>query len=57
MEDRDYYYRRAVEELDRASAATVERVVSIHYQLAHLYLDRVYGAEGNPRIADGPTNS
>ena len=51
MEDCEYYYRRAEEELDRAREATAERAVSIHYQLASLYLDRVYGAEGDPRGA------
>ncbi len=49
MEDRDYYYLRAEEELDRARKATLGRVVDIHYQLAGLYLDRVYGPEGDPR--------
>ena len=49
MDDLDYYYLRAEQELDRARAATAEHVVRFHYQLAGLYLDRVYGAEGDPR--------
>jgi hypothetical protein len=28
-----------------------EPVVGFHYRLAGLYLDRVYGAEGDPRAA------
>ncbi|MDB5670428.1 MAG: hypothetical protein JWO25_1387 [Alphaproteobacteria bacterium] len=51
MLDQDYFYRRAEEEIDRARISTAERVVRFHYELAGLYLDRVYGAEGNPRFA------
>ena len=51
MDDRDYYYLRAEEELDRARSATAEHVVSFHYRLAGLYLDRIYGPEGDPRAA------
>lgn len=50
-DDRDYHYRRAEEELERARAATVERVAHFHYRLAEFYLDLVYGAEGDPRAA------
>ena len=48
-QDRDYCYRRAEEELERARMSSAARVVAAHYQLAGLYLDRIYGAEGNPR--------
>jgi hypothetical protein len=51
MEDRDYFYRRAEEEIDRARASSAEREVSFHYRLAGLYLDRIYGTEGDPRAA------
>jgi hypothetical protein len=49
--DRDYYYRRAEEELERARAATVDKVARCHFLLAGLYLDLVYGPEGDPRAA------
>ncbi|WP_165356254.1 hypothetical protein [Sphingosinicella sp. BN140058] len=48
-EDRDYFYRRAEQEIACAQAAAGERQVRLHYQLADLYLDRVFGAEGDPR--------
>jgi hypothetical protein len=51
MDDPDYLYRRAEEEIERARAATAERIVSFHYQLAGLFLDRIYGAEGDPRAS------
>lgn len=51
MDDLDYLYRRAEEELERARSATVECVVSFHYRYAGLFLDRIYGAEGDPRAA------
>jgi hypothetical protein len=51
VEDRDYLYRRAEEEVYRASAATAQREASFHYQLAELFLERIYGAQGNPRAA------
>ena len=49
--DRDYLYRRAEEEIERARHSTAARVVKAHYELAGLYLDRIYGSEGNPRAA------
>jgi hypothetical protein len=49
--DRDYLYRRAEEEIERARHSTIQRVVQAHYELAGLYLDRIYGSEGNPRAA------
>jgi len=46
---RDYFYRRAEQEIAVAQAAETETLVRIHYQLASLYLDRVYGDAGDPR--------
>ena len=48
-DDRGYFYRRAEEEIGRAQAASVARQVEFHYRLASLYLDRVFGTEGDPR--------
>lgn len=48
-DDRTYFYRRAEEETDRARTATSPRLVALHYRFASAYLDRVFGAEGNPR--------
>jgi hypothetical protein len=48
-EDRDYFYRRAEQEIACAQSADGERQVRIHYQLAGLYLDRVFGTDGDPR--------
>ena len=48
-EERDYCYRRAEQEIGLAQASASERLVSFHYRLAGLYLDRLYGAEGDPR--------
>ena len=50
-EDREYYYRRAEEEIAQAQACSVEHAVEFHYRLACYYLDRVFGAEGDPRLA------
>jgi hypothetical protein len=55
--DREYCYRRAEEELERARTSTTARVVQVHYELAELYLDRLYGAEGNPRLRPEPWRS
>jgi hypothetical protein len=52
-EDRAYFYRRAEEEIEHARASATERLVHFHYVLAGLYLDRVYGAEGDPRRSVG----
>ena len=41
-EDRDYLCRRADEEIGWAQASASEQLVKFHYQLASLYLDRVY---------------
>ena len=48
-DDRSYFYSRAEEEIERARSSSNERVVKFHYLLAGLYLDRVYGAQGDPR--------
>ena len=53
-EDRTYSYQRAEEELERAQASATERLVSFHYRLAGLHLDRVYGADGDPRALCRP---
>jgi hypothetical protein len=43
-DDRDYFRRRAEEEIARAQASDDARLVSFHYHLAGLYLDKVYAA-------------
>ncbi len=40
--DADYFYRRAEEEIKRATEATCPEAVKLHYELADRYLDRVY---------------
>jgi hypothetical protein len=53
-----YFEHRAETELEMAQRATHPAVVRAHYQLADLYLDRVYGGEnaGAPQEAsDGAT--
>jgi hypothetical protein len=42
-DDRDYYYRRAEQEIACAQASRNEEAVRVHYCLAGLYLDRVFG--------------
>lgn len=44
-EDREYYYRRAEEEISRAQDAWDERSVRAHYLLAGYYLEQVYGED------------
>ncbi len=46
-DDRSYFHRRAEEEIARAQASDDERLVSFHYNLAGLYLDRVFGTGPN----------
>ena len=53
-EDRDYFYRRAEQEIACAQSACGERQVRLHYQLAETYLDRVFGADGDPRSVSIP---
>lgn len=43
--DMEYFYRRAVEEVNLACSAAGDKEVSFHYQLANLYLERVYAPE------------
>ncbi len=40
--DADHFYRRAEEEIKRATEATCPEAVKLHYELADRYLDRVY---------------
>ena len=44
-EDREYYRRRAEEEISRAQQSDDERSVRAHFLLAGYYLDRVYGTD------------
>jgi hypothetical protein len=44
-EERDYLLARAETELDLAQRSVHPGVVRAHYQLAALYLDRVYDRE------------
>ena len=44
-EDRDYFSRRAEQEIAMAQSSDNEHVVRFHYHLAGLYLDKVYGPE------------
>ena len=46
-EDREYFYRRAVEEIAKAQACVEEEAVQFHYTLGGLYLDRVFGEAGD----------
>lgn len=48
--DLSYYRRRAEVELKHAQAATVPKVVAVHYQLATAYLERIETAEAAGRI-------
>lgn len=50
-EDRVYFYRRAEEEIERARLSVTDQLVQFHYVLAELYLDRIYGTDGDPRQA------
>ena len=52
-QDLAWIERRAEEEIFRASASTDERVVTFHYTLANLYLDRLFG-DGPPGDHPGP---
>lgn len=47
MNDRELIYlkARAEQELDAARTAKLAEVAKIHYLMAGLYLDRIYGAE------------
>ena len=40
--DKEYYCRRAEEELQRAADSTESTAVKAHYQLANYYLGRAY---------------
>jgi hypothetical protein len=43
-DDRNYYQRRAEEEVERARCSTDPRIVEVHYRLTELYLDKVHGS-------------
>ncbi len=45
-DDVQYYQRRAEEELARAQQAVDPEIVSLHYELAELFLERVSGIRG-----------
>ncbi len=47
--DRDYFYRRAEQEIACAQASASEQLVRFHYELSTLYLERVFGADGDSR--------
>lgn len=49
-EDVNYYQRRAEAEIELASRSESTEAVQAHYQLATIYLDKVYG-EGDPQTA------
>jgi hypothetical protein len=42
-DDRHYYEGRAEEELEQAQQSSNPKAVRAHYQLAGLYLDKVFG--------------
>lgn len=50
-EERDYYERRAENEIALAQRAQHQRAVQAHYELAAAYLDLIHGDE--PRSAGG----
>ena len=41
MSDRDYFLRRAAEELDAAECATCPEARRVHHELAHRYLLKI----------------
>lgn len=41
-DDMSYFVRRAEQQLELAQQADHEQVVTAHYELANLYLDRAY---------------
>lgn len=51
MDDVDYLQHRAGVELHMAQTATAPEAVKAHYQLAALYLDRLYGMVEQPAEA------
>jgi len=40
--DKDYFYRRAEQEIALAQASEDPRIVNFHYNLAYLYLEKVF---------------
>lgn len=51
QEERDYWERRAEEQIALAQRARHQAVVRAHYELAGQYLDRIHGA--HPRSTGG----
>ena len=47
-EERTYFYRRAEEEIEWARRSLEAHVVSFHYRLGDLYLDRVFAETNCP---------
>lgn len=43
--DREYFRRRAEQELDNAQRCDHPEVVRLHYQLANLYLELIYNGQ------------
>jgi hypothetical protein len=51
-DDKDYFYKRAENELEMAQRTAVPEAVKAHYTLAGYYLDKVYNEDDAPP-ADG----
>ena len=47
-EDKEYFYKRAENELEMAQRTEVPEAVKAHYTLAGYYLDKVYTDEETP---------
>lgn len=45
-QEKEYFLKRAETELHRAQHSGDPNAVAAHYRLAELYLDRVYGGNG-----------
>lgn len=53
-DDVQYYQRRAEEEVARAQQAADPRTVSLHYELAELFLERVSEIKGRQGCGNRP---
>jgi hypothetical protein len=51
-DDKDYFYKRAENELEMAQRTEVPEAVKAHYTLAGYYLDKVY-SDGDALVANG----
>lgn len=47
-DDKDYFYKRAENELEMAQRTAVPEAVKAHYTLAGYYLDKVYNEDDAP---------